>query len=109
MGLDMYLNGLERDSKEIELAAWRKHPDLHGFVVRTFAAGVDDCAPIELSADDLKLVLKVAKEGKLPKTTGFFFGDSGMHDANVTIERLRDAIAWLEDVPGRKVAYEASW
>lgn len=109
MGLDMFLTGFYRDGKEIELAYWRKHPDLHGFVVRTFANGVDDCEPIELTADDLKLVLKAAKEGKLPKTTGFFFGDSGTQDTLDTIERLRIAIAWLEDGTGRKVVYQASW
>ena len=53
MGLDMYLEGTKlwtsaKDSSEkedgfllrkkiLKLAYWRKHPDLHGYIVKTFA------------------------------------------------------------------------
>jgi hypothetical protein len=56
MGLDMYLTGekflmtrnLEEDgfrlrSKTLELGYWRKHPNLHGYIVQTFADGTDEC------------------------------------------------------------------
>ena len=62
MGLDMYLEGrrflrtnwenpeanLKRGKyrvkeETLELAYWRKHPNLHGFIVQTFADGVDEC------------------------------------------------------------------
>ena len=54
MGLDMYLQGeafythghpnrkatpLEIEKTIYRLAYWRKHPNLHGFIVKTFADG----------------------------------------------------------------------
>lgn len=109
MGLDMFLTGYDSNGLENELAYWRKHPDLHGFIVRTFANGVDDCEPIELSVNDLSEVLKAAESDKLPKTTGFFFGESRLEHKFDTASRLRDAIAWLKEDATRKVVYQASW
>jgi len=58
MGLDMYLQG-ERFRKSnnrttledfplrkevLEIGYWRKHPDLHGYIVKEFAEGKDDCS-----------------------------------------------------------------
>ena len=82
MGLDMYINrfprnktreeldaeseaawakGLEHWRKTIrlvrEVAYWRKVNWLHGYIVRTFADGVDECQPIELSRDDVGTIL----------------------------------------------------
>ena len=71
MGLDMYLNsriyhsgitydenkkmrerkletveGFKKKATELEIAYWRKHPNLHGYIVKTFNEGEDDCRPI---------------------------------------------------------------
>jgi hypothetical protein len=35
-----YPTGGDRDR---EVGYWRKHPDLHGYIVETFADGVDAC------------------------------------------------------------------
>jgi len=133
MGLDMFLTGekfywtdwrtpevnLREDgfrlrSKVLELGYWRKHPDLHGFIVQTFAAGVDECQDIQLTVDDLKRIIQVVKDKLLPYTKGFFFGGSdGSEDAE-TIDILEKAIAWVESEPDGKrvthsVVYRASW
>lgn len=69
MGLDMYLtgskflftnwehpeknrkeDGIEIESVRLRLAYWRKHPNLHGYIVQTFADGKDECQEIELCA-----------------------------------------------------------
>lgn len=106
----MYLNGQEDDNTSAELGYWRKHPNLHGYIVQTFADGVDECQPIPLTAENLEQILKATEEDRLPHTTGFFFGQSYPEQKPETIKILREALAWLKSGrPGRKVIYCASW
>lgn len=133
MGLDMYLEGRKhmfksyRDpdsdphedghrlkGKTLDLGYWRKHPNLHGYIVNSFAGGKDECQDIELSQEDLVATIAAVKAGQLPETSGFFFGKSSMDDE----ERLDDlailtnALLWLQiEEPGvlRSVVYRASW
>ncbi len=110
MGLDMYLCGVEESRLETELGYWRKHPDLHGFFVQTFANGVDECQRIPLTVDNLKATLNATVEGTLPPTSGFFFGESRPEDREDTIKILQAAIKWVsEDGFARTVYYQASW
>lgn len=117
MGLDMYLTGRKffwrtwendgGDRKEdgkiiknldVELGYWRKHPNLHGYIVKTFAKGKDDCKEIGLSADDLRGVIAAVKARQLPHTSGFFFGESDPRDETVEndVRVLTEALEWLE-------------
>lgn len=141
MGLDMYLEGrkgLIQDYKNpdndqtedgfrkiahtLELGYWRKHPDLHGFIVQTFAGGNDDCQQIWLCRKDLVAIIDAVKEGRLPSTTGFFFGASPRKDDGDEYRRsvendvaiLEGAIRWLDgpydsSKEHRLVFYQASW
>ncbi len=132
MGLDMYLNGekyfygqrkysekrVADDPAKIgeiyELAYWRKHPDLHGFIVETFADGIDDCRRIWLSDENIETIIKAVKEGSLPHTEGFFFGESENDEAqrNEDVQLLEGALAWVrtkEDGAWRSLIYQASW
>ena len=121
MGLDMYLTGKvhlwrnwEDESKnvkrdgflvtglELELGYWRKHPDLHGFIVQTFAGGKDECQEINLSSEQLIEIIEAVKNKKLPKTSGFFFGASDGSEDEETIQTLQAAIQWLEGIPVRR-------
>ena len=63
----------------LEMGYWRKHPDLHGYIVETFAEGVDECQEIELTVEDLRMIAAAIRANKLPHTEGFFFGDSSWH------------------------------
>ena len=89
MGLDMYLTGGryfnrydrprkrgELESEQYHLGYWRKHPNLHGYIVQTFADGKDECQIICLEPDDIRTVIAAVKAANLPDTTGFFFGSS---------------------------------
>jgi hypothetical protein len=126
MGLDMYLTGekflmtrnLEEDgfrlrSKTVELGYWRKHPNLHGYIVQNFAGGEDKCQEIDLS-DHIRTIIAAVKARDLPDTTGFFFGasDSSQEQLDRDIAIFERALAWVEtDDPGilRSVRYRASW
>jgi hypothetical protein len=112
MGLDMHLlgeisrypkpvvtGGFKQWSETIELGYWRKHPDLHGYIVQTFAKGVDECQRIDLELADLKRIHKAVASDKLPHTEGFFFGTSRPEDKQPTLKILDTAIRWLENNP----------
>jgi hypothetical protein len=133
MGLDMNLYGRKRrwlwdgeasmhvdgfpvnsTTLELDVAYWRKHPNLHGYIVREFAGGVDECQEIELNAGDLKKILAASEADELPHTSGFFFGESGPEDKEPTRKKLEAAIKWLEtkdpdERTTREVVYRASW
>ncbi len=127
MGLDMCLNGeiyfygltpeqLETQPVELtfRLGYWRKHPDLHGFIVEEFAKGVDDCQEIPLDAENLLRIIEAVQCDRLPHTSGFFFGESS-NDETEKAEAtaiFRKAIKWLsiqEENTVRSVTYRASW
>jgi hypothetical protein len=131
MGLDMYLTGKkflptnwenpDANAKEdgfrvqerlLELGYWRKHPNLHGYIVQTFADGVDECQDIELSAEDLRTTIAAINAGSLPETDGFFFGSSEGKPKETDLQVFRAALAWVEDksdASWRSVVYHASW
>ena len=131
MGLDMYLTGeiyISQDWKDdannkyeegyrlkghlYEMGYWRKHPDLHGYIVENFAEGEDDCKPVYLSVDSIKQIIDAIEKNELPKTDGFFFGESTNDDEEKAeaIGILSKALGWLEaDDWHRSVVYQASW
>ncbi len=131
MGLDMYLegekflwtnwekpelnlkeDGFEVKGKTLRLGYWRKHPNLHGFIVKEFAAGVDECQRIDLSIENCQQIIDATKKNALPETKGFFFGVSQPEDDADTIEQLEKAIKWAqvkEEGVSRSIVYRASW
>jgi len=124
MGLDMYLTGEkyfrgprnrgDRTSEQYDLGSWRKHPNLHGYIVNTFANGVDECQEIELFADRIKQIIRAVRDRQLPETTGFFFGTSDDSDSQVEedVQIFEHALQWLEtEEQGvwRSITYHASW
>lgn len=127
MGLDMYLNGEiyffglteeQQKTQPVEkiyrLAYWRKHPDLHGFIVESFADGVDNCEPVNLTAADMTGIIDAIREDRLPHTEGFFFGQSSNDEAQKSeaIDVFTWAIEWLsaeQESTMRHVTYRASW
>lgn len=117
MGLDMYLTGqkyLSEDwenpannatedgytvkERNLRLGYWRKHPDLHGYIVREFAEGVDECQEIPLDRDALVKIVGAVRKKQLPKTSGFFFGESDGSEDEETIQILEKAVEWLDGI-----------
>ncbi len=149
MGLDMYLRGekffwtnwekpeenRKEDDKEVyavqvRLGYWRKHPNLHGYIVKTFANGKDDCQQIDLSEDDLKQIIEFIQSKKIrdENVTGFFFGVSywtsdglplteeqerqNQEIDDEAIATFTSALEWSrteEKGVSRSVFYKASW
>ena len=130
MGLDMYLEGrtyrwhsrdheeeLKRDGFRVkgeilEIGYWRKHPDLHGYLVNEFAGGVDDCKEIWLNEEMLQKIIDAIKANKLPHTEGFFFGESDGSEREESIKIFEMARTWLltkDPAVGKDVYYQASW
>lgn len=137
MGLDMYVRGRKYisynrwDEKAdpltedgfpvsdiiLEMGYWRKHPNLHGYIVKTYAGGVDECQEIELTADDLLNIAKAIREKNLPHTEGFFFGDSSWHEGKEEeyAAVFEKAAAWISQEFDRSkeffrtIYYQASW
>ena len=134
MGLDMYLtgnkyllkwcedpenikteDGFRIESINLDLGSWRKHPNLHGFIINEFADGNDECQEIDLSVAQMQHIIKTVQDKRLPHTEGFFFGVSDTSDAQIQsdVSIFEKAIAWLEQEDERpvwkSVIYQASW
>ncbi len=132
MGLDQYaMVRLDTKNEEgnwdmEELAYWRKHPNLQGFMEelwiekgRPNAHKIDEsnpfgsdfnCVDLELTIEDIDALEKaVCKEGSsLPKTGGFFFGeDSDSHYCEQDLEFCANARKALEG--GQAVVYSSWW
>jgi len=139
MGLDMYAyvgrpgqrdefyeqEGLEYDSKTgdwvvpeggvqqpIEIAYWRKHPSLHGWMYNLWQSkgneGDFNGDELELTWEDIDNLERAIRHGQLPFTEGFFFGKPA--DNVYYKEDLKFcADAKAELFLGLKVFYNSSW
>lgn len=104
-----------------ELAYWRKHPNLQGWMEQLWIdkgyPGRDDpddpnnmfnCVELELTWEDLDNLELAVRHGQLPKTTGFFYGDSSDdYYLEQDLEFIKAARA--EIFLGLKVFYNSSW
>ena len=134
MGLDMYAYTATKsrdDREEVtltrrEIAYWRKHPNLHGwmeqlwfrknrFITIADDQYIEDPQPpsfngveLELTWDDLEQLERDIENKQLPATSGFFFGNnSDDHYQEHDLAFVRKAKAEL--FLGLKVFYNSSW
>ena len=106
--------GFEISSVSVKIGYWRKHPNLHGYIVREFADGVDECQEIMLDEDNVKQIMAAIKAKELPETTGFFFGVSHNDEAQIENDLAiwNDALRFLSGKAPkewRDIIYRASW
>ena len=104
-------------TKPRELAYWRKHPNLHGWMNNLWlekntnslhADVMFNGIELELTWDDLDRLEQDIKSGNLPSTSGFFFGDdSDEYYQAQDLQFVADAKA--EVFLGLKVFYNSSW
>ena len=116
MGLDMYAYTADKAGQEVtarELAYWRKHPNLHGWMEQLAESknldyGSFNGVELELTWEDLAALEQAVTHKQLPATTGFFFGrdaDEEYHQDD--LEFIKNARAEL--FLGLKVFYNSSW
>ena len=97
MGLDQYAtarkgegtiaeDGYTHYKDSFEIAYWRKHPNLQGWMEDLWIAkgaegGVEfNCVDLELDEEDLDKLEESLDSKELPETTGFFFGSNADDD-----------------------------
>ena len=123
MGLDQYATARRGEARtddegytyyedSMELAYWRKHPNLQGWMQDLWytkgGEGEFNCVDLELEAEDLDLLEESLDEEALPETTGFFFGtDSSIHYAEQDREFIVQARAAIKK--GYTVVYSSWW
>jgi hypothetical protein len=98
--------------KPKEIAYWRKHPNLHGWFHRAWEQQGNDGDfngdELEITWDMLEQLEQDIKEGNLPGTSGFFFGNpADDYYYNQDLEFIKNARAEL--FMGLKVFYNSSW
>ena len=123
MGLDQYATARRGEAKtddegftyyedSIELAYWRKHPNLQGWMEELYheKGGDEDfnCVDLELDEEDLDSLEKSLDDSDLPETSGFFFGsNSDDHYAEADREFIVQARAAIKQ--GYTVVYSSWW
>ena len=108
-----------KTTKPREIAYWRKHPNLHGWMeqlwIRKGGSNEDsewgtnfNGIELELTHEDLDELERAVTHNQLPATRGFFFGD-GADDyyREQDLEFIKNARAEL--FFGLKVFYNSSW
>ena len=122
MGLDQYAYVNSEDDTRNELAYWRKHPNLQGWMEQLWVSkgrpipedlkesfdGSFNCIPVELTMEDLQELELDVLYGELPGTTGFCYG--GDSDAVYKEQDLKFIMdAKQEIVAGNRVFYSSWW
>ena len=120
MGLDMYARKTKKKISKMvdfkndeyeEFYYWRKHPDLHGWMEDLYASKggkrVFNLTPVRLTLDDLDRLETDIREGNLPCTGGFFFGESDGTEVEDDLEFVALARAAIRD--GDTVYYSSWW
>ena len=96
----------------IELASWRKHPNLQGWMEELWyekgGEGEFNCVELELTLEDLDALEATLDEEALPETAGFFFGgNADDHYAEADREFIREARSAIKQ--GYTVIYTSWW
>ena len=124
MGLDQYAYVASKpdteynDQSRQEIAYWRKHPSLHGWMEQLWerkgrprqSVGwpIFNGIELELTWDDLDELERAIRHKQLPSTEGFFFGNpADSHYYKQDLEFVNNAKA--EVFLGLKVFYNSSW
>ena len=125
MGLDMYALSTKakpetdvdfstKNFEQEEIQYWRKHPNLHGWMQNLYDAkgGTSDTFNgdcVVLDSEDLDNLEQDIKDGNLPDTSGFFFGESANNDEENDYDLLFVTKAREEIKNGNTVYYTSWW
>ena len=100
-------------AKPREIAYWRKHPNLHGWMEQLAESKNLDYdsfngVELELTHEDLDALERAVTHSQLPATSGFFFGNpSDEYYRESDLKFIKNAR--VELFLGLKVFYNSSW
>jgi hypothetical protein len=123
MGLDQFAYTVDSENNKTEIAYWRKHPNLQGWMENLWTSkgrpgltednsgnmlGDFNCIPVELNKDDLDDLEDAVRGSGLPSTCGFFFGsDSDEYYKETDLAFISRARKALDS--GLTVMYDSWW
>ena len=117
MGLDQnayasFNDTNEEDKDRVDLAYWRKHPNLQGWMENLYRGkggeGEFNCVSVQLTIEDLDSLETAIKDAALPETNGFFFGDDSDDEyREYDLEFIKTARDYIGR--GYKVFYSSWW
>jgi hypothetical protein len=109
-----YVHQSESCSQPIEIAYWRKHPNLHGWMYNLWVSkgnsGEFNGDELELTWEDIDQLEYDVELGRLKnvEATGFFWGDpSDDYYYEADVKFIKEARSQL--FLGLKVFYNSSW
>ena len=136
MGLDQYAYTKPSvdSEEETELAYWRKHNRLHGWMEKLWEKkgrphfndienplGDFNCQPVELTLSDIEQLEAHVENKSLPETGGFFFGNDSFGWTDDDGNEFTEGYYYKEDdlkfialarealQKGKKVFYDSWW
>ena len=116
MGLDQYAQSRDSQGKDYEIAYWRKHNALQGWMENLWTlktgkpANELNCQDLELTSEDLESLKSVVENGDLPETQGFFYGADSSQDETRKEKDLNFIESGLKAINhGEKVFYSCWW
>lgn len=118
MGLDQYAYSEDSNGERTEIAYWRKHNRLQGWMENLYTdkGGMEEfnTVDLELTLEDLDMLESTMMNKLLPETTGFFYGNDSYKDYEgeygyksddeVFINKAREELN-----KGNKVIYYCWW
>ena len=79
MGLDQYAFRVTENGERTEIACWRKHNRLQGWMESLYIkkGGIEEfnCVDVEIGWEDIIRLQEDVTNRSLPNTQGFFFGN----------------------------------
>ena len=118
MGLDQFAYARDKKGNVEELAYWRKHNALDGWMQNLYAdvsTCTDEYDPfngqeLPIDSEDIEMLEMVVERDMLPETQGFFFGGDSRYNEEqkkTTLEFIKEAKRALSE--GKEVFYQNSW
>ena len=118
MGLDQYAAVKDENGETQELAYWRKHNRLQGWMEELYTrkGGMKEfnCVDLELTEEDINDLENAIDNKSLPETGGFFFGNDSYSDyegeygyKETDVDFIKKARQILES--GNRVVYSCWW
>lgn len=119
MGLDQVafaqehgLTGDEALESQEDIASWRKHPNLQGYMEKLWRSkggeGEFNCVCVELTEQDIYALQSAIQSKDLPETQGFFYGgDADYYYLEDDLLFCSKALELLKQ--GKDVYYSSFW